>query len=413
MVIAQKSRNLCGALLLSLAGTVAGTLVVVPFSWPMGGFWADAQQMAHSGHISSVFTPCGYPALLGVGVRFGGIHGAITIQLLIYIGILTAVYCGLRNLEVDRTTALVGACLLGFYPDIVISIKKVWDTDITTVFLLSLCAVLLLVLRRGLTPARALLAGTVWGLSINVRPNFPALVLPIAFAFWFAPVKGPRARTLVVSGIVTVAVAALAVFGISALAHGSFYVPQNGPYNFYAGDNPFTQRALVGSLNAEPSIYPSLLAAGFESKVNVYDPGLRPYYMHHAVLYIRRNPSQALRLVFFKLATLLRPDTKIYPIASAGGAVKVLEALAIPLWLITLLVTRAYVWAAGDRLFFVFVVAYVGPFLLTNSDPRFRVPLDVLVLTHAIYRLTKVSPLRFWAVLKGGDVQNGFARAAH
>ncbi len=412
MVVATKSRNRCGVLLFILAGTIAGTLVVVPFSLPMGGFWADAQQLALSGHITSVFTPCGYPALLGLGVRIGGINGAITIQLLIYIGIIAAVYCSLRNLNVDRTAALVGACLLGFYPEIVVSIKKVWDTDITTVFLLSLCAVLLLVLRRGLTPARALLAGILWGLSINVRPNFPALILPIAFAFWFAPVKGRRIRTLIVSGIVTLAVAALAVFGISTVVHGSFYIPQNGPYNFYAGANPFTQRALVANLNAEPSIYPSLLAAGFSSNVNVYDPSLRPYYVQHAVFYIRRNPAQALKLVFLKLATLLRPDTKIYPIASVGGTVKALEALAVPLWLITLLVTRAYVWAAEDRLFLVFVVAYVGPFLLTNSDPRFRVPLDVLVLTHAIYRLTKFSPLRFWAVLKGGDGQNGFARAA-
>ena len=42
--------------------------------------------------------------------------------------------------------------------------------------------------------------------------------------------------------------------------------------------------------------------------------------------------------------------------------------------------------AVGRGLFVMFAVAYVGPFLLTNADPRFRIPLDILVLTHAISR---------------------------
>jgi len=407
-----KSRILIGVLLFALSGTVAGMLNTVPFSWPMGGFWADAQQFALTGHINSVFTPCGYPALLGLGVRLGGVTGAIAIQFLIYTGIIAAAYCILRVLNVDRTPALVGACLLGFHPELVISVKKVWDTNITTVFLLSLCAVLLVILRRGLTPARALLVGALWGLSINVRPNFPALILPVAFAFWFAPVQEGRTRTLLVSGALTLSAAALAVFAVSSVVHGTFYFPQNGPYNFYAGDNAFTERALLGNLNAEPSIYPSLLAEGFSSDVDVYDPELRPYYVHHALLYIRRNPFQALKLVFLKLATLLRPDTKIYPLPSLGGAVKALEALAVPFWLITVVVVREYAWGREDRLFLVFVVAYVAPFLLTNSDPRFRVPLDVLVLTHGIYRLVKFWSLRNWAILQEGGGQSGIARAA-
>jgi 4-amino-4-deoxy-L-arabinose transferase-like glycosyltransferase len=412
MVISTKSRKLCGVLLILLAGTIAGTLIAVPFSWPMGDFWMDAQQFAGSGHISSSFTPCGYPGLLGLGVRIGGIPAVVAMQVLLYLGIVAAIYWILRLLALDRTTALISASLLGFHPELVINIKKVWDTNITTVFLLLLCAILLAVLRRGLTPTRALLAGIVWGLSINVRPNFPVLILPIAFAFWFAPVRGNRIKALLTSGTLTLAAAALAVIAVSLLVHGSFYVPQNGPYNFYAGDNTFTQRALLDSLNAEPSIYPSLVAEGRSPNVDVYDSGLRPYYVQHALLYVRRNPFQAFKLVLLKLATLLRPDTKIHPLASLGGAVKVLLALAVPLWLTVLMATRHNIWGLEDWLFLVFVVAYVVPFLLTNSDPRFRVPLDLLVLTHAVYRIAKFSPLRFRIVAREGGVKDGFARAS-
>ncbi len=412
MVTSAKSRYLRGVLFFILAGTVASALIAVPFSWPMGGFWADAQQFASGGRISSTFTPCGYPALLGLGVRMGGIPGVVAIQFVIYIGIIAAVYWILRLLKVDRTPALVGACLLGFHPELVINIKKVWDTNITTVFLMLICAVLLYVFERGLTPARALLAGVLWGLSINVRPNFPALILPIAFAFWFAPIRGNRTKTLLTCGSLTLGAAALAVFAVSVLVHGAFYVPQNGPYNLYAGDNAFTERALLDNLNAEQSIYPSLLAEGFSPDVNVYNPDLRPYYRKHALLYVRRNPVQALKLILLKLATLLRPDTKIYPLASLRGAVKALLALAVPLWLIALVALRNYAWGLEDWLFVVFVVAYVAPFLLTNSDPRFRVPLDVLILTHTIYRVAKFSPLRYWAILQEGGSQNEFARGA-
>ena len=411
MVTSANSRKLCGVLLFLLAGTVAGVLIAVPFSWPMGGFWIDAQEFASSGHISSSFTPCGYPGLLGLGVRIGGIPAVVTIQVLLYAGIIAAIYRILRLLALDRIPALIAASLLGFHPELVISIKKVWDTNITAVFLMLLCAILLAVLQRGLTPTRALLAGVVWGLSINVRPNFPALILPIAFAFWFAPVDGNQIRTRLTGATLTLSAAALAVIIVSVLVHGGLYVPQNGPYNFYAGDNAFTQRALLDSLNAEPSIYPSLLAEGLSPNVNVYDPGLRSYYVQHALLYVRRNPFQAFKLLMLKLGTLLRPDTKIHPLASLGGAVKVLLALAAPLWLTVLVASRHKTWGLADWLFLMFVTAYVLPFLLTNSDPRFRVPLDVLVLTHAVYRVANFLPLRLQVAAREGGIEDGFARA--
>jgi hypothetical protein len=398
MLTRPKTRGLLAILLFLLPAIVAGTVIAVPFSWPMGGFWIDANQFAGTGHISTVFTPCGYPALLGLGIRIGGVPAVVAIQLLVYLLIVAAVYFILRLLKVDQTPAMLGAVLLAFHPELVISIKKVWDTNITTVLLMLICASLLAVMRRGLTPARATIAGILWGLSINVRPNFPALILPIAFAFWVAPFHGNRIRALLLNATLALLAAAITVVVVSTVVHGSFYIPQNGPYNLYAGDNAFTEQALLVNLNAEPSIRPSLLANGFGPDVNVYDPNLRPYYVDHALLFIRQNPLLAVKLAFIKLGTLLRPDTKIYPIASPGGIVKGLLALAIPFWLISLVALRGYPWGVEDWLFVMFAVAYIAPFLLTNSDPRFRIPLDILVLTHAIYRIAKFLPTRYRAI---------------
>jgi hypothetical protein len=407
-----KPRKLLAPLLFILALVVAGTMVVVPFSAPMADFWDDAQQFAATGHISSAFTPCGYPALLGLGLRLGGAAGVITVQLLLYGSIVAAVYLILRLLAVSETAAMLGAGLISFHADLLTNIKKVWDTNITTALLLLICAALLAVMRRGLTPVRAMLVGILWGLSISVRPNFPALMLPIAFAFWFAPIAGNRIRTLLISAPLTLAGAVLAVAAVGSSVHGHFYAPQNGPYNLYAGDNAFTQAALLSRLNAEPSIYPSLLAEGFSSDVDVYNPALQPYYFQHALLYIQQHPLTALKLVLLKLGTLLRPDTKIHPLASPAGMVKAFLALAVPFWLITLVVLRRYHWGLEDWLFIMFVIAYVGPFIITNSDPRFRIPLDILVLTHAIYRIVRFSPLRDRMTVKAQDGQHAFLRNA-
>lgn len=394
----RRKRDLLALLLAVLALTVAGVMGFVPFSTPMGGFWFDAQQFARTGHIATVFTPCGYPAFLGLALLSGGIPGVIGMQLLLYLAILLAAYSILRLLDLPSISAAAGAALLGFHPEIVINIKKIWDTNITTVLLLVLCAVLLLVMRKGLTPGRALLTGILWGLSMNIRPNFPALLLPIAFAFWAAPAHAERRRARWWQAALAPSAAIVTLVILNTAVHGSFYLPQNGPYNLYAGDNAFTERALLVNLNAEPSIYPSLLANGFPAQVDVYDPALRPYYVSHALLFVRQYPSAACKLVLLKLATLLRPDTKIYPMASPGGIVKCILALAIPLWLTVLIVRKGLPWAARDWLFVTFAVAYILPFLLTNADPRFRVPLDVLLLTHTYYRVACLTPRRVPAI---------------
>jgi 4-amino-4-deoxy-L-arabinose transferase-like glycosyltransferase len=395
LVAHRQTHRLLAILLVLLPVIVAATVITVPFSTPMGGFWSDAQQFARLGHISSVFTPCGYPALLGIALRGGGTAGVVIAQLLLYVVILLAIYQSLRLLAIDRTRAAMAAALLGFHPEVLINIKKIWDTNITTVFLLLLCASLLTMMRKGLSPLRTLLLGVLWGLSMNVRPNFPAMILPIVFALWFASGRAHRVRTLCLHSGLALAIAGVTLAAVNTAVHGSFFLPQNGPYNLYAGDNAFTARALLVNLNAEPSIYPSLVANGFGPNVDVYNPALRPYFVQHAFLFIRQQPALALKLMALKLVTLLRPDTKIYPLASLGGVVKGILALAIPFWLLSLLVFRSRPWEMEDWLFVMFAVAYVVPFLLTNSDPRFRIPLDILLLTHALSRVARVAPARY------------------
>src|ERR1700712_2067799 len=95
----RRKKEILALLLAVLSLTVAGVMAAVPFSTPMGGFWFDAQQFARTGQIVSVFTPCGYPAFLGLALFSGGIPGVIAMQLLLYLAILLAAYAILRLLD--------------------------------------------------------------------------------------------------------------------------------------------------------------------------------------------------------------------------------------------------------------------------------------------------------------------------
>jgi hypothetical protein len=83
---------------------------------------------------------------------------------------------------------------------------------------------------------------------------------------------------------------------------------------------------------------------------------------------------------------------KVHRGLSPSTALVILVSCIFPLWLF--LVLRQSVQTALDKFdwYFVFaVVLYALPFLLTASDPRYQIPLEICLLAH-LARLWKVSP---------------------
>ena len=217
--------------------------------------------------------------------------------------------------------------------------------------------------------------GVVWGLGLAIRPNFALLALPIALALWQTYGKAAPVH-FVGAGVLALVVVA----GANTVAHGSFYLPSNGPYNLFAGANVYTQEALLRDFNAEPSIPAAMGEHGYPAR-NFYDATLNPAYTHFAMEYMTEHTLDWLGLGVVKLGTLLRPDTKAHSPLSPAGLVKLLTCCCVPVWLALLAWLRP--WRREDRLVMLFAAAYVLPFLLTNADPRFRPALDVLVLCHS------------------------------
>ncbi len=253
------------------------------------------------------------------------------------------------------------------------------DTEITVFLLAALLAVSLAL--RPSRPSRLWLLGAVWGLGLAVRPYFACMALPIAYALWIT-----YGRAALKWGALVAACAFATLAAATVAAHGSLYFPQNGPYNFFAGANSHTQFALLHAYNAEPSIAPAMADHGYPATA-FYNLSLRPVYTRLALTYIAAHPLQWIWLGLVKLATLLRPDTKAHALWTGTGFLKLLTSLSAPVWLILLASARSF--RKTDRLFVLFAIAYVLPFLLTNADPRFRPALDVLLLTHAAVLLAR------------------------
>ena len=171
---------------------------------------------------------------------------------------------------------------------------------------------------------------------------------------------------------------------IALLSHGSVFFPRNGPYNLYAGHNSRTLQTLLVDLNAEPS-----LVAGFAadrpagSDPDPYAATNGPWFSSQSLVFARTHPQTELELIPVKLFTLFRPDTKVHALASPLGLTRALLALPVFLLLATWLLPPRLHLSSPDHLLLFFECAYVLPFLLTNSDPRFRTPLDMLLLLHA------------------------------
>jgi 4-amino-4-deoxy-L-arabinose transferase-like glycosyltransferase len=233
--------------------------------------------------------------------------------------------------------------------------------------------------------ALVIVAGFAFAAALFCRPNF-ILLLPVAFvSFWLSrDTSSLVARSARLAVFLVCIGTGFALLGIAS--HGSVFFPRNGPYNLYAGHNSHTAEALIDHLNAETS----LVTSYFENHPSVgplsqlYAPELGRYYTHQSILFARQHPAEEVKLIFIKLFTLFRPDTKVHGLLTPSGLVKLLLALPAPLFIVALLLPGRSPLTMEDRLLLCIEILYIIPFLLTNSDPRFRIPLDAILLLHLI-----------------------------
>ncbi len=397
------------ALLLGFTVLVAAAVAVAdPLSFPMPGYRDGIREWAAHGYIGDTFTPLAYPLFGGLGYKLGGNGGLLAVQALLHVAIAATAYALLRRLRLPPVWSAAGALPLVLHPDLLTSVAKTWDVALSTELYLLVALALLVVLNPGQKTAQvaeaerpctrtvslsrllvsALLAGLALGAGMSSRPNFLLLTPVLLWAAFRRDGPGRNAELprRFAAALLLCAAAALAFFALGAAEHGRAYFPRNGPYNLYAGHNAFTAHALLTAENAEPSIVPAYAATP-----NLPDPGdyygarLQTFYTRGAEAFALHHPLAEACLIGIKAFTLFRPDTKVHSLLSVAGLAKGL--LALP----AALLAAALFWpgrrpslSTADRALLWLDALYVLPFLITNADPRFRTPLDALLILQCV-----------------------------
>lgn len=360
-----------------------------PLEWTMPVYATLAEQMRVA-TVATSFEPLGYPWLIAMFPGAGIEASAKGLHLACY-ALLVALAVGPARPAPGRhwwPATLCAAAIL-FNPYVLVNLYRLNDNNVNVPLVLAVFAVTASIKGRAGGSRRLLLLaapGAALGALVLVRPNAMSLVPAVLFAYWWQ--VRPGLPGLVAAGAVVVAAAGLVLALLSTAVTGRpDFWPGHGAYNLFAGNNPGALAALVVEYNAEPSLPEGLAWCGVAADPRVVAPSV---YAACARRFSDEQPLALARVTGFKLYNfLLRPNLRLSQ--STASRLVQFAMVVVPLgWWAVTLVVLVRDGRFMDPVATAFVVAYALPFVLTNSDPRFRLPLD------AVYVVSLASAATSW-----------------
>jgi len=340
---------------------------------------------------SIAYTPysVGYFEFAGFAMRLSPRYGLEAAQSILYILTVLFSYWTLVRMGSQSYFPLLGGIAVALYPNLILAISRFQDTGISC-FLLSLFAWFIMRLRHsGLSLPNAILGGIVFGLTLIVRSNALTLV-PLALLAAFT------GRRFVARDLLKIAFSTALTIGIMALAivpvKGRFVVFDRfyGAYTFLNGTHEHAFEGMVRDYNGEMAMPQSLQKLGLrEADLDKSDDALADQYLHAGFRFILDNPLRYAGLELAKTANLFRPDLRnaehsfIPPLI--GKIVHISIAAIFFVWLVLRHLVRRTFRILDGFMLIPLLVLYLIPFIATNTDPRYRVPLDALLLVECVY----------------------------
>lgn len=375
-----------------LAGTalvVAGAVVLThPLEPTMPVYGQLAEQMRRE-TLTRSFEPLGYPWLISRMPAESIATAAKVLHLLCYamlVAIVTAMLHSRRTLAV-----LLAASWVLFNPYVIVNLYRLNDNNIDVVAVLIVFALIWRAdsIGDGASAPPVIAAGVTGALAL-VRPNVVTLLAAIVGAALLHRRSSLRSgQRWMLVGSTVVALAAGYVVASRLVTGQTLFRPGNGGYNVFAGNNPFALRAIWADYNAEPSIADGIGWCGITGAPRSIDSA---DYTGCAMKYARTHPADVVKLTVVKLYNLMwRPNLRLASSLLQQMAQYAAIVPSVTWWLATavVLIRRRRLL---DPIAMIFVVAFALPFVLTNSDPRFRLPLD------SVFALSLSSPLSLRAL---------------
>lgn len=352
---------------------------------PIMPSYLELAEALRRGEATRGFEPLGYPALIAGWL--GGIERTLrVVHALCLWGVWAIVaWLVLSMAAQDRDGSRRGRpwwlwgwiafwlATIFLNPYFLIGLPRVSDSAVNILLIGAVFACALAA--RAARLLDGVLAGCALGLFVLVRPNSITLLVALIVIAWLA--RTPWSRPI------ATALAATAVFvALSWTLTGTpAFWPKNGGYNLFAGNNPFAYAELVGNHNAEYSLDKGLQWCGVEGdRYTVPDDA----YLRCTARFIAENPGEFVRLTAYKAYTMLfRPNLKL---ADTTPKIAVQYAILLPtlLWWALFIISHRFRVSLPGVSGLLFVLFYAAPFALTNADPRFRIPLDVVYAMSAL-----------------------------
>ena len=150
---------------------------------------------------------------------------------------------------------------------------------------------------------------------------------------------------------------------------------------------------MLRDLSSEPTIELIMRADGLDpATLNAADPQQRHYFTSRAIAYMRSHPLEEVKITAVKMWTIFRPNTRKHHEMGLQTALIVCMSLIFPAWLILLLRRKQRPgWTRVDWTFVTTLGLYVLPFLITASDPRYQIPIEICMLSHIAYMISPPS----------------------
>lgn len=352
--------------------------------------YLDLAAALREGPVAESFEPLGYPWLISVVPTTSPASAISLLHLVCFSGLVMMVLAeGLHHLRGAvgwaRPVIVVLAAAALLNPYVLANLTRVNDNAVNTALVL----LLYLVARHRAQPGReavtALGGGALSGALIFIRPNLLSLLPILAIR----PLERGRVTASVAAGAVGLM---LAYAGASMVATGRpLFWPLNGPYNLLAGNNPSAMASLVRDYNAESSLAHAMSWCGHADAARQSSSSV---LLSCARRFVVENPGPAMAVTAYKVFNLiLRPNLRLADSRGKQALQWAMVILPVAWWGITLVSW----WSAGrtvDSFTLNFVLLFALPFVVTNSDPRFRLPLDAIYATSLMQMAARREPAR-------------------
>lgn len=366
----------------------------VSYSEPTPPIIKGAQQLLEGKKITE-FQNVGAMILVFIGLRFFGHEGIYLINTLIYLLIVSFVFLNLRRLKLKPSLCFLGAILVSIHPILFANIKRVTDYSLSTLLLLMFIYTLLITKDSHIKNSLRVMGwGLLFTLLLLARPNFLLLILLVGIYEW----KYHREHWL----RVCLRVGAIAFIGIflassvNYMTKGKFMLtdPYYAAETFYCGANPYTAKYLfiLRSAAIEDSIPKALKEKGI-NKDNFDRDQLTKMYFKNSFEFIKEKPLYYLGLLLLKTAHFFAPNYRRIFSSEIGNPwfIFILQTvLALPFFL-WLMIRWKVSRTLGQLYLFetpLLIILYALPFILIYAEPRYRWPLDIVLIVDTVYLLS-------------------------